>query len=358
MRVCILGDGLSALTLAKALINQNIFVDMLVKKKINNINQTRTLGISKYNLDFFNKNIINIEKLIWKINSIEIFTDNLKDEKLLNFKNGNSQLFSIIRNSELFKILEKNLLKNKYFKKVITNHDNISFIKDYELVINCDYDHKITKKYFSKKIIKKHNSLAHTTIIEHEKIHNDTAVQIFTKLGPLAFLPITNNQTSVVYSVQSLNKKNNNIEELINNYNFKYKINKIKKIEKFELQSLNLRSYYHNNILAFGDLLHRIHPLAGQGFNMTIRDIIEITEIIKKKLEFGLPLDKSICIEFENNIRHKNLIFSNGIDLIHEFFNIERKLKNDILSKSVKFLGKNSSINKIFIQIADRGILF
>ena len=33
MRVCILGDGLSALTLAKALINQNIFVDMFAKKK-------------------------------------------------------------------------------------------------------------------------------------------------------------------------------------------------------------------------------------------------------------------------------------------------------------------------------------
>ena len=62
MRVCILGDGLSALTLAKALINQNIFVDILHKKKAYNINQTRTLGISKYNLDFFNKNIINIRK--------------------------------------------------------------------------------------------------------------------------------------------------------------------------------------------------------------------------------------------------------------------------------------------------------
>ena len=52
-----------------------------------------------------------------------------------------------------------------------------------------------------------------------------------------------------------------------------YKINKIEKIHSFRLTSLNLRSYYHNNILAFGDLLHRIHPLAGQGFNMTIRDI-------------------------------------------------------------------------------------
>ena len=33
MRVCILGSGLSALTLAKALVNQNIYVDMFVKKK-------------------------------------------------------------------------------------------------------------------------------------------------------------------------------------------------------------------------------------------------------------------------------------------------------------------------------------
>ena len=58
---------------------------------------------------------------------------------------------------------------------------------------------------------------------------------------------------------------------------------KIDKIENFDLKSIILRSYYHNNILAFGDLLHRIHPLAGQGFNMTIRDIILLIKIIKKK---------------------------------------------------------------------------
>ena len=38
-----------------------------------------------------------------------------------------------------------------------------------------------------------------------------------------------------------------------------------------------------DNILAFGDLLHKIHPLAGQGFNMTIRDIKVLLEIIKKR---------------------------------------------------------------------------
>ena len=59
------------------------------------------------------------------------------------------------------------------------------------------------------------------------------------------------------------------ILNLIKNNNLKYKIKKVFKLESFKIKSSNLRNYYSNNILAFGDLLHRIHPLAGQGFNMT-----------------------------------------------------------------------------------------
>ena len=140
-------------------------------------------------------------------------------------------------------------------------------------------------------------------------------------------------------------------------YNSKYTLKKINKINSFELHGLSLRSYFHKNILAFGDLLHRIHPLAGQGFNMTIRDIKILLEIILNRYSLGLPLDSSINYEFENKLKHKNLIFSNGINLIHEFFNIERKINTSILSKSVQFLNKNSQINKLFTKIADRGIL-
>ena len=43
--------------------------------------------------------------------------------------------------------------------------------------------------------IKEYDSLAYTTVIEHEKITNNIARQIFTKIGPLAFLPISNNRT-------------------------------------------------------------------------------------------------------------------------------------------------------------------
>ena len=359
MKVCILGGGLSALTLAKALVNQNIHVEIVTQKNEQKFSQTRTIGISKSNTDFFNQRIINIEKILWKLKKIEIFTENLKNEKLLNFKNNDKEIFSIVKNQDLYEILNKNLSKSKYFKKILFKNKNLSFIDDYQLIINCNYSHPITRKYFSKKIIKNYNSFAYTTIIKHEKILNNIAIQIFTKRGPLAFLPISNNKTSIIYSMHnSFEKNKENIKELIKAYNFKYKIKNIDKIESFELKSSNLRSYYHNHILAFGDLLHRIHPLAGQGFNMTIRDVKIFINIIKNRLDFGLPLDSSVNEEFEKTLKHKNFIFSNGIDLIHEFFNIERKTKSNILSKSVQIIGKNQSVNKVFTKIADTGIIF
>ena len=130
----------------------------------------------------------------------------------------------------------------------------------------------------------------------------------------------------------------------------------INDFSRFELQMSNLRNYYHGNILAFGDLLHKIHPLAGQGFNMTLRDIKIISGIIKKKIDLGLPIDSSINYEFENKTKHKNFIFSNSIDFIYELFNLERKSKNKIISKSIQKIGNYSSINKLFREIANKGI--
>ena len=354
MKVCILGSGLASLTLAKALVNKKIFVDIITSKIIPKTNKSRTIGISKSNIDFFNDSILNLKNIAWELKKIDIFSENLKNEKLIHFKNNDDQLFSIIQNYKLYDLLEKNLKINAYFKRIIFRNKK-NFFDKYNLIFNTDYCNSITKKYFNKKIVKKYNSFAHTCIINHEKIINDTAVQIFTKRGPLAFLPVSNKETSVVYSLDN-SKIKNNIKDLIQEYNFKYDIKKIDKLESIELKSLSLRSYYFKNFLAFGDLLHRIHPLAGQGFNMTIRDIKIILQIIDYRQSLGLPLDSSINKEFEKKIRHKNFIFANGVDLIHEFFNFERKIKSNIFTKSVQVIGKNPTLNKIFTNFADKGL--
>ena len=355
MKVCILGDGLSGLSLAKALVNKGIYTDIFSDRIQNTKDKSRTIGISKSNVEFFNKNILNIEKLIWDIKKIEVFSSNLDNQKILSFDKDDQRLFSIVKNHDLISNLSIQLKKNKFFKlkKKINNYD---LLNNYNLIFNCDSNNKLTKKFFYKKFKKNYNSYAYTSIIEHKRFSkNNTATQIFTKGGPIAFLPISESQTSIVYSLRG-NKKSN-VENLIRKFNTKYTIKKITNIKSFELKSIDLRLYYYKNILAFGDLLHKIHPLAGQGFNMTIRDIKSLLKIIDYKLDNGLDLDSSVCSEFMSQNKHKNYLFSQGIDFIYEIFNFENKINNNFLSKSLQFFGNNKISNKFLTKFADEGIL-
>lgn len=358
MKVCIIGNGLVSLTLAKVLIQKGLTVEILSSKKNNKYDKSRTLGISKSNIDYFNNQIINIEKMLWEIKKIKIYTEKNSSEEILKFNNNNKQIFSIIKNYELQKVLNENLKKSKFVKfKSINSYKDI-FKQEYKLIINCNPKHQITKKFFSNNINKNYNSYAYTTIINHKKvIDNNTAYQNFTNNGPIAFLPISETQTSVVYSLRVKNKKNSfDIKNLIKKYNPIYSIIKIDNYKCFELRSSYLRKYYKDNILAFGDLLHKIHPLAGQGFNMSLRDIKLLSDLIDEKINLGLDIDNSICQEFQKNSQDKNYLFSTGIDWIYELFYFESRINSNLLNKSINMIGKNKIINSLFKKFADNGL--
>ena len=109
--------------------------------------------------------------------------------------------------------------------------------------------------------------------------------------------------------------------------------------------------------MAFGDSLHKIHPLAGQGFNMTLRDIKNFSKIIQNRIDLGLPLDHSIYSEFEKKTKHLNFIFSSSIDFIHEFFKFDNKYKNIYSKNLLKFIGGNKFLNKLISKYADQGLV-
>ena len=57
---------------------------------------------------------------------------------------------------------------------------------------------------------------------------------------------------------------------------------------------LNLkRTYYKNDILILGEGLHTVHPVAGQGFNLVLRDIKKLQEILKYYTGLGMSLKSS-----------------------------------------------------------------
>ena len=365
MNICIIGDGLTSLSLAKNLINKKINVHIYHQNKTKNFSSSRTIGITKDNLEFFRKEIHKFpKKIFWEIKKIEIFSEKLEKESLLKFESNKDDLFYMIENNELYESLRNEVYKNKYFKKKVIKqisfYENVLKEKKYDLIINCDSNNFLSKKFFTKRIEKDYDNVAYSTILKHKKIKNNIATQVFTKSGPIAFLPISNNETSIVCSIDNINRKYRDSEvlDLIRKNNPKYQIQKILKLSKFKLSSSNLRNYHHKNILAFGDLLHRIHPLAGQGFNMTIRDIKVLSEIIQKKIDFGIQLDSAILSDFEKETKNKNFLFSNSIDFIYEVFNFDKKIKNKSFNKILKIIGKNKYLTNFFIKSADKGLNF
>ena len=291
---------------------------------------------------------------------------NLKNNKLLiDFLNYEKK-----ENLDASILIKGNLKKNKKINldlvSLVENNNKISFKKlnlqkDFKIISldSFNFNYLNNKKKRNQLLLKKNNSnytiegesFDATKLINKIMDSSDESVSLFSNLNSKINIKIKK-----TFINSSKIQKDENIKKLIELYGLKYKIIRINKIEVFELQSLNLRKYYHKNILAFGDLLHKIHPLAGQGFNMTLRDIKIFLDIIKSRIDLGLQIDSSINQDFENKLKYKNLIFSSGVDIIHEFFNMERKVTNDILSKSIQFLGKNPLMNRIFSKIADKGI--
>jgi len=125
----------------------------------------------------------------------------------------------------------------------------------------------------------------------------------------------------------------------------------------FKLKSKTLRNYYNKNILAFGDMLHQIHPLSGQGFNMALRDIKVFLNLLIDKENLGLPIDHYIYQQFENKTKHLNFMFSSANDFIYEFFNYDNFYLKPFSKKLFNYLNNNKLFNKLAVQYADKGLM-
>ena len=91
-------------------------------------------------------------------------------------------------------------------------------------------------------------------------------------------------------------------------------LNEIFENQKNKLRDKSLFWYKENGIwvsISWNEASRQINILS------------EFLKIIDYKIKLGLPIDQSVCVEFQNNVKSKNFVFSEGIDFIYEFFNYD-----------------------------------
>jgi 2-octaprenyl-6-methoxyphenol hydroxylase len=376
-KICIIGDGLAGLTAAIILSKENVKIDLYYNNNKKNKNlDNRTTAISESNFQYI-KNYLkpNNKDFFWPCKKINLFfEDKKKISNFFNFKEKNKNLMYIFQNKNLKKNLYKIISltkKIKLIKKKIVNINNEGgYItsgktkKFYDLIILSTGGRS---KLYSvidegRSIQKNYREIAITAIVKHNvKIENVS--QFFLKEGPLAILPFQKKAFSIVWSVNSeffeINKKKikkilgTKLRMLLKHKSIKNIIN----IQWFPINlSLNTK-YFKKNILILGDGLHTVHPMAGQGFNLVLRDIKKLSELMTKTLKLGLTIKNSFILkDFYNSRKPENNLFGIGINLTNIFF----KEKNyfSVFRKTLLYNINNFKfIKKITQSVANRGIL-
>ena len=374
-KICIIGNGLAGLISAAVLSKEDIKIDLIFPKAKSIKIDHRTTAISESNYSFLKKelNFKNL-KYVWSSKKINLFYQrNEKFLKFLNFSEKNKTFMYIFRNFDLKKTL-LNIIKKKKNIKIIKesvntiNYENSSvFLKRknvfYDLIVlslgnkSSLYDKIIGER----SINKNYNEIAITAFGKHNsKVKN--ASQFFLKEGPFALLPLKNNILSIVWSVnQNFFKKNKkNLKKIIlkkmkDMMGQSFKIN-IKNLNNFPIY-LNLKkNYYKKNILVIGDGLHQVHPLAGQGFNLALRDIAKLKELIKNNLRLGLLMKDSLIFnDFYKTRKPENTIVGIGIDLTNNFFK-ENKIYLPLKDLILKNINNSQFVKKISQSVSDIGI--
>ncbi len=118
--------------------------------------------------------------------------------------------------------------------------------------------------------------------------HNNVAYERFTDTGPLAFLPMLQNRCSVVWTLdpqqaEALHALDEThfLQQL--QQRFGYRLGQFKKVGKRHLYPLFLQSatqMVHGRVALIGNAAHSVHPVAGQGFNLALRDVALLSELI------------------------------------------------------------------------------
>ena len=359
-RICIVGDGLSGLMTALALNKLEGLEVHLICRKNKLSKDRRTTAISASNFNFFNVVLDNLDKnLFWPSKKIDLFYET-KDQTMnfLNFKEDSKNLMYVFENDKVKEILIKEIKK----KKIKTLYKNINKLKDldgYDMKILClGRSSKIYQSIVDKRSLNKdYNEIAITGYVKHNLKNLNTA-QYFLKNGPLAVLPFSKHNFSFVWSVKKeFPKKDINLV-------IKSKICEVLKTKKIQISNqqsyplkLNLkRTYYKYDTLILGEGLHVVHPVAGQGFNLVLRDISKLQEILKYYTKLGMSLKSTTALEdFTNNRKSENIITGIGIDLTHNFFK-QNKLLDPFKETILKNILKNNTLKKISKFISNQGL--
>lgn len=202
------------------------------------------------------------------------------------------------------------------------------------------------------------------TTVKTEKPHQDTCWQRFTEDGPLAFLPLADNDGCTESIVWSTSPKHAQQLMGLDDEMFRaelakaldYRLGQITYVDRrhsIALRQRHARHYVEPGIALAGDAAHTIHPLAGQGVNLGFLDAAALAEVLmtayKQKEALG---DEAVLRRYQRARRSNNLKMAAAMEGFRRLFvNLPAPLKL-LRSEGITLLDRMTPVKSHLVMMA------
>jgi len=165
------------------------------------------------------------------------------------------------------------------------------------LLVAADGGHSFIRQQLQ--IATRHWDYAQHAIVANitpSKPHQGVAFERFTEQGPVALLPMSEQRCALVYTVQDEDLET--MQALDDQQfmasvqqRFGWRLGRFTQVGKrsaYPLSHIRALESIHQRVAIVGNAAHTLHPIAGQGFNLGIRDVAALAEVVRDAHNNGL----------------------------------------------------------------------
>lgn len=155
--------------------------------------------------------------------------------------------------------------------------------------------------------------------------HRNVAYERFTESGPLALLPMSEGRCAMIYTVHDADVDATlalDDEAFLADLQTRFgdrlgEFLKIGRRQAYPLFMLKSREHVRHRVAMMGNAAHTLHPIAGQGFNLGLRDAAALAEVVADAQRAGLDVGDAAVLKRYADWRHwdqrRTIAFTDGL---------------------------------------------
>ncbi|MEM9335602.1 MAG: UbiH/UbiF/VisC/COQ6 family ubiquinone biosynthesis hydroxylase [Pseudomonadota bacterium] len=233
---------------------------------------------------------------------------------------------------------------------------------DYDLLVGADGLRSTIRELASiETATTNYQQDAVVTHLRPERPHEDTAWQRFLPSGPVALLPLADGRVSTVWSTGSdeaksaLDADDKTLGRLLTDATDAVLGQLVVEGPRghFPLRANHAKDYVRTGVVLVGDAAHGIHPMAGQGANLGLRDVAALAEVVSMALAEGEhPGSRRVLRRYERARRFDNASMLNGLSALNRLFASETSLVGELRRNGMQLFNASGPIRAHAVKTA------